>query len=368
MNTPIRVGIVGLEPGRSWAAVAHLPGLRAQPDKFLVAGVANRSAESAQAAAQACGIPKAFANVAELAVSPDIDLVSVTVRVPHHRAMLEQIINAGKAVYCEWPLARDFDEASALTRLAEERGVQTCIGLQGLANPQVRHLAWMLRKGAIGRVLSHTITGYGRLAGPEISDERTELYLLDKDSGADMLSIAVGHTLAVLEAVGGKVSDLQSLLATRRPRIFSRERNGFVPMTAPDQIALHGFLQDGAVFAMHLRGGLPPAGPGLVWEIEGEKGTLRIEAASGCIQIEDLKIGLRPRDENAFKPVTVPAETEPICPGEFVPGNVGRMYALFRQSLSGSDRVAPGFTEALRLHRLLEDIKKRALRIGEETS
>ena len=77
MNTPIRVGIVGLEPGRSWAAVAHLPGLRAQPDKFLVAGVANRSAESAQAAAQACGIPKAFANVAELAVSPDIDLVSV---------------------------------------------------------------------------------------------------------------------------------------------------------------------------------------------------------------------------------------------------------------------------------------------------
>lgn len=362
MNTPIRVGIIGLEPGRSWAAVAHLPGLRAQPDKFVVAGVANRSAESAQAAARACGIPKAFASVAELAASPDIDLVSVTVRVPHHRAVLEQVMDSGKAVYCEWPLARDLAEASSLTRLAEERGLQTCIGLQGLANPQVRHLAGLLREGAVGRVLSHTITGYGRLAGPEIADERTELYLLDKDSGADMLSIAAGHTLAVLEAVGGRVSGLQSLLATRRPRVFSRERNDFVPMTAPDQIALHGFLEDGAVFALHYRGGLPPAGPGFVWEIEGEAGTLRVEAASGCIQIEDLTIGLRAKGERAFRPVAAPEEAAPICPGEFIPGNVGRMYALFHQTLVGGGRVAPDFAVALDLHRLLEDIKTQALR------
>ena len=367
MNTPIRVGIVGLEPNRSWAALAHLPGLRTQPDKFIVAGVANRSAESARAAAQTCGIPHAFGSVAELVASPDIDLVSVTVRVPHHRAVLEQALQAGKTIYCEWPLARDLAEAETLTRIAGERGIKTCIGLQGLANPQVRQLAGMLREGAVGRVLSHTITGYGRLAGSEITDERTELYLLDKDSGADMLSIAVGHTLAVLELVGGRVVKAQSLLATRRFRIFSRERGDFVPMTAPDQIALHGFLEDGSVFALHYRGGLPPEGPGFVWEIEGEEGTLRIEAVSGCIQIEELKIGIRTKGERAFRPVAASGETAPICPGDFVPGNVGRLYALFHQELAGGDRVAPGFAEALRLHRLLEDIKTHALRTREET-
>jgi len=40
-----RVGIVGLEPGRSWAALAHLPALRALKDDYEVIGVANRSEE-----------------------------------------------------------------------------------------------------------------------------------------------------------------------------------------------------------------------------------------------------------------------------------------------------------------------------------
>lgn len=380
-RAPIRVGIIGLEAGRSWAAMAHLPGLRAQPQRFVVTGVANRTAESARAAAAACGIPRAFDSVADLAASPDIDLISVTVRVPQHRAVLEQAIGAGKAIYCEWPLARDFAEAQALTRLAAEHGIKTCIGLQGTANPQVQHLAALLRGGAIGRVLSHTITGHGRLSGAEISDERTELYLLDKTSGADMLSISVGHTLAVLEVVGGKVQAVQSLLDTRRKEIFSHERGAPVPMTAADQVALHGYLADGSVFSLHYRGGLPLAGPGFVWEIEGERGTLRITAASGAIQIEELHISMCSKDESAaplqvgkvqelqfsdgaerFRPVPVPEEADPLCPGQYVPGNVGRMYALLHQELAGGSRTAPDFFDALRLHGLLARIQSQALR------
>ena len=48
-----RVGIVGLQPGRSWAAMAHLPALRHLSDDFDVVGVANSSHASAQAAAAA---------------------------------------------------------------------------------------------------------------------------------------------------------------------------------------------------------------------------------------------------------------------------------------------------------------------------
>ena len=58
-----RVGIVGLQPGRSWAAVAHLPALRHLSDDFEIVGVANSSQASAQAAAAACGIPRAFADL-----------------------------------------------------------------------------------------------------------------------------------------------------------------------------------------------------------------------------------------------------------------------------------------------------------------
>jgi predicted dehydrogenase len=42
------VGIVGLEPGRGWAARAHVPALRALSDSYEIVGVANTSLASAK--------------------------------------------------------------------------------------------------------------------------------------------------------------------------------------------------------------------------------------------------------------------------------------------------------------------------------
>ena len=64
------VGIVGLQPGRSWAARAHVPALRALPDDFELVGVANSSLESSRKAASDMGVPKAFANVQDLVGHP----------------------------------------------------------------------------------------------------------------------------------------------------------------------------------------------------------------------------------------------------------------------------------------------------------
>ena len=60
------VGILGVEPGRSWAARGHIPALRVLPETFEIIGVANTSKASAEAAAAATGLPRAFADVAEL--------------------------------------------------------------------------------------------------------------------------------------------------------------------------------------------------------------------------------------------------------------------------------------------------------------
>jgi Oxidoreductase family, NAD-binding Rossmann fold len=61
-----RVGIVGLEPGRGWAARDHVPALPALSDSYEIVGVANTSLASAQRAAAALGLPRAFNDVAEL--------------------------------------------------------------------------------------------------------------------------------------------------------------------------------------------------------------------------------------------------------------------------------------------------------------
>ena len=96
-----RVGIVGLQPGGSWANRAHLPALRSLAHDFEVVGVANTTLASAERAAAACGVPRAFSNAAELAASPDVDVVTVTVRVPQHLEVVRTALSAGKHVYCE---------------------------------------------------------------------------------------------------------------------------------------------------------------------------------------------------------------------------------------------------------------------------
>ena len=83
-----RLGIVGLSAVRGWATAAHVPALRALSDDFEIVGVANTSLKSAEAAAAAFGLPRAFESAAALIASPEIDVVIVTVKVPHHREVV----------------------------------------------------------------------------------------------------------------------------------------------------------------------------------------------------------------------------------------------------------------------------------------
>ena len=101
-SSKIRVGIVGLSPQRGFASIAHIPALHALSD-FEIAAVCTTRQESAEVAARHFGIPLAFSNAEDLARHPDVDLVTVTVKVPDHYRPVMAAIDAGKHVYCEWP-------------------------------------------------------------------------------------------------------------------------------------------------------------------------------------------------------------------------------------------------------------------------
>src|SRR5215831_10770541 len=121
------VGIVGVEPGRSWAARGHIPALRALSQTFEIIGVANTTKASAEAAAAATGLPRAFADVAELVAAPEVDIVTVAVKVPHHSEIVKAAIEAGKHVYCEWPLGNGVAEAEDMAARARASGVMGVI-------------------------------------------------------------------------------------------------------------------------------------------------------------------------------------------------------------------------------------------------
>src|SRR5262245_19435764 len=116
-NGKIGVGVIGVQPDRSWAAIAHIPAMKALPQNEVVA-LSTTKQSSADESAKRYGVPRAFDNHAALVAHPDVDVVAVTVKVPHHFELVSAALNAGKAVYCEWPLGNGLDEAVRMAELA----------------------------------------------------------------------------------------------------------------------------------------------------------------------------------------------------------------------------------------------------------
>src|SRR5881409_2849080 len=136
----IRVGIIGANPDRGWAAQAHIPALKSLADDFEITALSTTRRESADAASKLFGVSTAFDNHQELVNSPAVDVVAVTVKVPYHLELATAALNAGKAVYCEWPLGNGLNEAETLAALAEKQGVLAVAGLQARSAPAAAYV------------------------------------------------------------------------------------------------------------------------------------------------------------------------------------------------------------------------------------
>ncbi|MBD9454695.1 Gfo/Idh/MocA family oxidoreductase [Rhizobium sp. RHZ02] len=357
-----KIGIVGVQPGRSWAARAHIPALRTLSDTFEIVGIANSSKASAQAAADELGIPKAFASVAEMIAAPDVDIVTVAVKVPPHLEIVKAAIEAGKHVYCEWPLGNGLAEAREMASLAKAKGVLGVVGTQARIAPEIDYLRHLILDGFVGEVLSTTLVARGgtALGGGTIPDTKTYGYLLDRANGATLLTIPLGHTLAALRDVLGEVAEVSAVVATRRPTAMAIDTGEMLPASAPDQVLVSGILASGAPISIHYRGGASRDGNGLFWEIHGTEGDIRVSGSSGHIQMVQLSLTGGRGAENAFRALEIPASYRTGWPEDVEAGNVARLYARMAKDLRNGTRTAPSFEDAVGIHRVIDAIERAA--------
>src|SRR5450432_437370 len=79
----IRVGIIGANADGGWASQAHIPALKSLSDDFEITALSTTRRESAAAASKLFEVSLAFDNHQELLNSSAVDVVAVTVKVPH---------------------------------------------------------------------------------------------------------------------------------------------------------------------------------------------------------------------------------------------------------------------------------------------
>src|SRR5579884_3241367 len=353
MADKIRLGLIGASVAGTWSARSHLPAVRASADVELTA-VCTTRADSAEAARQAWGARLAFDDYRKMVAAPEIDAVAVVVRVPSHYAPTKAALEAGKHVYCEWPLGRTTAEAVELAALAETRGLITAVGLQARVNPALMHMKELVESGFVGEVLAVHVS---LLRDGVLSRPSHRTWQRDAALGANTLTIANGHTVDAMRFVLGDFARLSAVVATQAKQWLDTGTNTWLDVTSPDNILVSGRLRNGAVASVHI-GAIPYAGSGYRMEIYGRDGTL---VASGEDSPQLSKVFLHGAQRgNELQPLSVPERFTVAAPGtpDGEPLNVGQMYSLFARAIRGGEARLPDFATAVETHRLVDAIKQ----------
>ncbi|KAJ5465938.1 hypothetical protein N7530_009725 [Penicillium desertorum] len=316
----IRVGLIGLSgaadkdyEGTSWTPSAHLPYLRASPH-FKIVALLNSSVDSANAAIKKYGLSaetKAYSDPNDIANDAAVDLVVCSVRVDRHFLTVRPSIIARKTIYVEWPLERNLEVLNEMAHLAALHNTKTIAGLQGSIAPVIRKM----------KTLVQQVLGQFEKFISECSIRRPTIDIVDSSLGKNDNVIVKGA------------------------------RN-----TVPDQILIHGTVKpSNAVVTLNLHGGKGcPGVPRVDWQIEGEKGWLRLTSPVFFINIgsPELKLEIFNAEDCKVQEVALGADEWDELP---LPArNIARLYEAYRK-----DEWYPDFEWALKRHELVNEMWRR---------
>lgn len=141
-----KVGILGL----GYIGASHIDAVRRIGECELVA-VADANEEFARKKAEQYNIERYYSSIDELLADPSIDVIHNCTPNHLHTVINKKIIESGKHLFSEKPLARTYEEALDLIKTAEEHpDVVTAVNFNYRMNPMVQEMRKRVERGDIG--------------------------------------------------------------------------------------------------------------------------------------------------------------------------------------------------------------------------
>jgi predicted dehydrogenase len=349
MASSLGVGIIGASADYGWARESHVPAVRKLEGLELMA-VATNSQATADAAARAFGAKAAYGDGADLIRDPDVDLVAVCVNAPAHLPLVLGALEAGKHIYCEWPLGRSTPEAKEIAAAALAAGVHAAVGLQTRMNSAALRARDLIASGAIGCPLSARV--YSSTAAFGNQTQAAGSYTERPENGVTLVTIQGAHTLDLAIAVLGGLADITAMTTIQYPEIQVGDNATPQARVTPDHVLVQARLAGGAALSVEVAGGRPLETPFRL-EVVGEQGVLALDGgAPRGFQSGRLRLSLN-------------GEAQHVDEGELasMPDtavNVAGVYAALRNDITLGTSTAPDFHHAVCLGRLIDDVMMSA--------
>jgi predicted dehydrogenase len=319
-----------------------------------VHGVLGSTPERGEARAQALGVDRAYPSLDALLDDPAVEVVHVTSPNHLHVPQARQILEAGRNVVCEKPLAMSATDSAGLVDLARSSGLVNAVNFNIRFYPLHQHVRELVASGALGDVRLVT----GRYFQDWLLLETDWNWRLEPDKGGSLRAVGdIGsHWLDLTTFLTGSfvtevMADLTTFIPQRaQPRgpveTFSTERSD-------DTVEREMATEDTASILLHFASGARgcvsvsqiSAGRknSLQWEIDGSIGS----AAWDSETPDHLWLGHRgqPNEILMRDPALMGAagRAAAALPGGHVEGFADTFEALFRAIYA--DVVAGGPSE-----------------------
>ncbi|MGW6280188.1 Gfo/Idh/MocA family protein [Kribbella sp. NPDC055071] len=149
--SPLRVGVLGagMIATGSLGVLPNLASIRHKADIVAIADVVPGQAESVAAT---FGIPQAFTSLEAMLAGAELDAVVNLTPIPVHGQTCIEILEAGKHLATEKPLATTMADADRICALADERGLTVVCAPYNILYPDRAEARRLIGEGAIGKV------------------------------------------------------------------------------------------------------------------------------------------------------------------------------------------------------------------------
>ncbi len=194
----LRVGVVGV--GMMGQHHVRVYSELAKEGKVELVGIADANFERAKELARKYGtIP--YADYRELA-KEGLDAVDIAVPTSLHREVALEFINRGTGVLVEKPIADTIENAKAIIKAAEEKGVTLMVGHIERFNPAVLKLRELIEREELGKV----VTISAKRVGPMAARIRDVGIIIDLGvHDIDVISYLFGERVRTVYARAGNV-------------------------------------------------------------------------------------------------------------------------------------------------------------------
>ena len=366
MKTTLGIALIGYAfmgkaHSNAWRQVSRFFSPRLQPRMKVICG---RNAANVDAAARQFGWDEAATDWKAVIARDDIDVVDVSTPGDLHAEIAIAAARAGKAVFCEKPLANSIDEARRMLDAVQAAGVVHMVCHNYRRAPAVVLARQLIADGRLGQVRHFR----GTYLQDWIADPSFPLvWRLDKNvAGSGALGDIAAHVVELARFLVGEITEVAGHLETfikERPLPGQKQARG--PVTVDDAaIALARFDNGaiGTIEATRLALGRKNHNR---FEINGSSGSVAFDLE----RMNELEVFLQEDDASAagFRRVIVTEPDHPYVKAWWPPGHIIGWEHTFTHTvfdlLEGiADGVspAPNFEDGLRNQLVLDAIDRAA--------